>query len=130
MLVYTFWCIDRFQNHRNLKSDLYPWKSSGPNDKHFQGLPYNNFSNTFYEYSKFLRSILPFNLLIYSSVQNRSEIKSLFRKIQTKAISNARARYARVKTYVFPSQLFVNEFSIFYVHKLSLWRNATNVKRD
>ena len=40
------------------------------------------------------------------------------------------ARYARVKTYVFPSRLFFNEFSIFYVHKLSLWRNATNVKRD
>ena len=75
MLAYTFWCIDRFQNHRNLNSDLYPWKSSGPNDKHFQGLPYNNFSNTFYEYSQFLRSILPFNLLIYSSVQNRSALK-------------------------------------------------------
>ena len=91
VLAYTFWCIDRFQNHRNLNYDLYPRKSSGTNDKHFQGLPCNNFSNPFYWYSQFLRSILPFNLLIYSSAQKPicTEIRSLFRKIQTKAIPNA-----------------------------------------
>ena len=50
-------------------------KSSGPNEKHFQALPYNNFSNTFYEYSQLLKSILPFKLLIYSNVQNRSALK-------------------------------------------------------
>ena len=40
------------------------------------------------------------------------------------------ARFGTGARYVFPSWLFFNEFSIFYVHKLSLWRNATNIKRD
>ena len=27
------------------------FSSSGPSEKHFQGLPYNNFSNNFYGYT-------------------------------------------------------------------------------
>ena len=40
---YILWRIDRFQNLRNLNSDLYPRKSSGSNEKHFQGVSYNKF---------------------------------------------------------------------------------------
>ena len=51
MLADLLWCIDCFQNHRNLNSDLYPRKSSGSYEKHFQGVSYNNFSNMQYKSS-------------------------------------------------------------------------------
>ena len=42
----------RFQNHRNLNSDLYPRKSTGSNEKDFRAYLKPNFSNTFYEHSE------------------------------------------------------------------------------
>ena len=59
----------RFQNHRNLNSDLYPRKSTGSNEKDFRAYLKPNFSNTFYEHSEqhiiSRRSFYPFLLLLF-----------------------------------------------------------------
>ena len=74
-IVFNIWIlISTLGNHRALMKNI------------FRSHLTTVFSNTFCEYSK---SILSFNFLIYSRVQNRFEIKSLFRKRQTKATLNA-----------------------------------------